>query len=241
MIKDDFVLHADDGELAKLLGNNSEQILSSDRNRQEFEQARRDFFTMAKPIVGWNRFPVKEFIHDRVMLENNTLIGGGPVVSVTAGAQELVLAICTVGPEIETRSRDYMKNGNMFMGYVLDSMASWGVDELRRMFCEEIKRHFQKTRGFRSSTMLSPGESDWEVKEQKVIFNLLQEEAEQIGVSLTESSLMIPMKSLSLLLGVGEKPLGVEGGSNCDFCSMRENCRYREMRSEQEEKNEQTI
>ena len=32
---------------------------------------------------------------------------------------------------------------------------------------------------------------------------------------------MSPIKSLSLIVGIGPGPLGVEGASNCDFCTIR--------------------
>jgi hypothetical protein len=66
------------------------------------------------------------------------------------------------------------------------------------------------------------------VDEQAVIFKLL--DAGRIGVSLTPSLVMRPIKSLSLIVGLGSGPLGVEGGSNCDFCTIRERCAYRHRR-----------
>ena len=76
------------------------------------------------------------------------------------------------------------------------------------------------------STSLSPGESDWPLTEQRVIFSML--ETEQIGVSLSRRSLvMTPVKSTSLVLGRGVGPLGREGGSHCDYCTIRDRCAYR--------------
>ena len=42
---------------------------------------------------------------------------------------------------------------------------------------------------------------------------------------------MSPIKSLSLIVGIGPGPLGVEGGSNCDFCTIRERCAHRRLRA----------
>lgn len=49
------------------------------------------------PRACWDRFPIQEICHDRLVLAGGTRIGGGPVVSVVAGASELVVAVCTVG------------------------------------------------------------------------------------------------------------------------------------------------
>jgi hypothetical protein len=65
----------------------------------------------------------------------------------------------------------------------------------------------------------------WPVEQgQPQIFDLLN--AGEIGVQLTESMMMIPRKSLSLVLGVGRELIA--GGRTCDYCSMKETCRYRE-------------
>jgi hypothetical protein len=42
---------------------------------------------------------------------------------------------------------------------------------------------------------------------------------------------MTPLKSLSLVVGIGAGPLGVEGASNCDFCTIRERCQHRKLRA----------
>jgi hypothetical protein len=72
---------------------------------------------------------------------------------------------------------------------------------------------------------LSPGMIGWSVAEgQSQIFALL--DAAEIGVGLTEHGVMIPPKSLSMVLGIG--PNMGTAGSTCDYCSMRETCRYQD-------------
>jgi hypothetical protein len=66
------------------------------------------------------------------------------------------------------------------------------------------------------------------VGEQRKIFQLL--DASQIGVSLSHGLVMSPLKSLSLIVGAGRRPMAVEGLTNCDFCSLQDRCRYSRMR-----------
>jgi hypothetical protein len=45
-----------------------------------------------------------------------------------------------------------------------------------------------------------------------------------VGVRLSEAAIMLPMKSLSLVLGQGS---GLNRqGTTCDYCAMREVCKY---------------
>jgi hypothetical protein len=41
---------------------------------------------------------------------------------------------------------------------------------------------------------------------------------------------MTPIKSLSLIIGIGSQPMGIEGASNCDFCTIQERFSYRAKR-----------
>jgi hypothetical protein len=59
---------------------------------------------------------------------------------------------------------------------------------------------------------------------QRQIFDLL--DSSKIDVTLTESMLMIPKKSLTHILGIGVDML--ELGTSCDYCSLRETCRYQD-------------
>ena len=154
-------------------------------------------------------------------------IGGGPVVSVVGGAEELIVAVCTVGPAADRLVKEAQQERQLFKAMLLSDLASWAVDMIRHQVCQWLE-DTARAQGLRVSAPLSPGESVWSVADQAVIFSLL--DAGQIGVSLSPSMVMSPIKSLSLIVGVGSQPMGVEGASNCDFCTIQERCNYRLMR-----------
>jgi hypothetical protein len=161
------------------------------------------------------------------VLADGTRIGGGPVASVVAGAGELAVGVCTVGGALTSRVSELQSEGQRLQAMFLDDLGSWAVDQVRQQLCHGIEAA-AKDRGWRASASLSPGESEWSVSEQSIIFGLL--DTQPIGVVLTESLMMSPVKSLSLIVGLGPGPLGVEGASNCDFCTLRERCNYRRLR-----------
>ena len=66
---------------------------------------------------------------------------------------------------------------------------------------------------------MSPGSlPDWPLEEQRVLFELLGETRKTIGVELTESLFMVPVKSLSGIVFTNE-----EGFASCQLCP-REGC-----------------
>ena len=76
-----------------------------------------------------------------------------------------------------------------------------------------------------SSIPISPGMMGWPVeKGQPEIFAIL--DPAQIDVHLTDFSLMMPRKSLTMTMGFG--PTMNTDGRTCDFCALRETCRYQD-------------
>jgi len=80
--------------------------------------------------------------------------------------------------------------------------------------------------------------ADWAVEVgQKQIFTLL--DTEKIGLKLTSSSLMIPRKSVSMVVGLG--PEVMKGAGTCAYCGLRETCRYQDHYAIAQSQNQKTV
>jgi hypothetical protein len=211
------------------VGGTLPRLLQRPDVRADWDAAIVDAAELLQPAAAWEEFGIREFRHERLVLEDGTKIGGGPVASVVAGASHLAIGVCTAGPAISQRITEHQRNGKRLRAMFLDDIGSWAVDQVRQQLCRTIEAD-ATGRGWRASASLSPGESEWSVAEQSVIFSLLRSGTDAIGVVLTESLVMTPIKSLSLIVGLGPGPLGIEGASNCDFCTIRERCNHRRLR-----------
>jgi len=94
-------------------------------------------------------------------------------------------------------------------------------------FCEMALRHAFKKMNDDFNNRLKPGKTatmnpgsleDWPINEQKKLFSLMGEKVKSIGVELTESFLMVPVKSMSGLKFPTESTY-----ENCMLCP-RERC-----------------
>ena len=74
--------------------------------------------------------------------------------------------------------------------------------------------------GFVISRRFSPGYCDWDVSQQKMIFEAVN--ADSIGVHLTDECLMIPKKSISGIIGIGHSEGGLEDYNPCTTCDKRD-------------------
>lgn len=203
-------------------------ILGRPEGRRDWDEARAEASRFVAPAAAWEAIPVAEVEADALVLAGGSRLSGSVIADVMRGADELVVGVCTVGPEISRRIREHQAERRLLRSVLLDDLGSVAVDMVRQQACERIAEE-AAARGLNVSTQLSAGESQWPLADQAVLFSLV--DAGRIGVSLSPSMLMTPLKSLSFVVGRGSRPLGRHGGSGCDVCTMRDRCTYRSRRS----------
>ena len=72
--------------------------------------------------------------------------------------------------------------------------------------------------GWRHTNRFSPGYCGWHVSQQQLLFPLFG--GNTCGVCLTESSLMVPIKSVSGIIGLGEKVRKLN--YTCGLCDFKQ-------------------
>jgi cobalamin-dependent methionine synthase I len=148
------------------------------------------------------------------------------VAQAMGSAKQIAVAVCTIGPQLEEAVGAMFTAGQQVEATVLDGVGSAAVEELAQRACRMFE-DMARQRGLMTSSPLSPGEPDWPLEGQRELFDLVP--GEEIGVTLTDTFLMRPLKSLSLVVGIGENLS--TGGSPCEFCSLNQVCRYRERKA----------
>ena len=201
-------------------------------------RARPGLFAMARDVLDeaqsllvpaalYTVLPVRKFEHQRVTLDGSAGFDGGavfegPLVArALAGAAEVALAVCTVGPEVDERVSTLFAEEPV-RAMALDGAGIGAVGLVARLIGERVREEAE-TRGLRIGMRAEPGQEGWEIWQQRVLFGLLP--AEEINVQLTDSCLMLPRKSLSFVVGLG--PEMRPDAVTCDFCSKRERCQWR--------------
>ncbi len=86
---------------------------------------------------------------------------------------------------------------------VFQAIGAERIEALCDAFCDDIKREFSKT-GQKVFPRFSPGYGDFDIGCQKEIFALL-DCSRKIGLSLNESMLMSPTKSVTAIVVIGGK------------------------------------
>ena len=151
-------------------------------------------------------------------------IGGGPGVGILEGSQELLIGAGTIGPGVDNEMDQSHRNKDLMREIILDALGSWAVSQILQDFEIELTTTL-KREGLYRSICITPGSIDWPIQDQAIVFDLLK--PDRLGMSLTESMLMIPQKSLSFVFGISDSPFGLNDKTKCDFCHRKDTCRYR--------------
>ncbi|NOR12339.1 MAG: hypothetical protein GQ545_03715 [Candidatus Aminicenantes bacterium] len=109
-------------------------------------------------------------------------------------AKKVALCICTIGPQIESESSQLMKRDEMMKALILDAIGSESVEQVARQVDRLLCVKAQEMNLW-PSKRFSPGYKSWNIEEQRYIFRMIP--GEDIGVTLNESFMMIPRKSVS--------------------------------------------
>ncbi|MBO5426929.1 MAG: methionine synthase [Prevotella sp.] len=125
-------------------------------------------------------------------------------------AEAYCFFVCTAGQEYQ----DFMERASghdstmpegvgedMFRAYLAHSIGSALVERCADKMEEVLQAQIDKL-GWHRTNRFSPGYCGWHVMEQQKLFPLFC--GETCGVSLTDSSLMMPIKSVSGVIGLGK-------------------------------------
>ncbi len=187
------------------------------------ERALEEGLPLLEPAVLQRRLAVENLTHERLRLEGGARLSGPLIAQHMGGASQVVVMLCTIGPRLEERVAELMDE-DMAYAVALDGLGSAAVEALANEATVAVEAE-AAAQGLKTTIPLSPGMMGWPVEVgQPQIMALL--EPQRVGVRLTGSGMMVPRKSLTLVLGVGEQ-VSLQGRA-CDYCSLRQTCRYQD-------------
>lgn len=187
---------------------------------------------LVKPKAIYDVIEIDRIEGNRLYLDSQEYFESKLIPLLMSGTKYLAICVVTVGMDLENRVEEYMQQGKQVKGLILDGVGTVVLEKVGLQIREILKEE-AVMRNLDFSAALSPGQVGWDVEDQSKIFKRL--DAERIGVKLRPSSLMVPRKSMSLAMGIGE---GVRHDKkSCDFCHLKNSCPSRMLYDYQEQKN----
>ena len=142
---------------------------------------------------------------------------GNIILRQLRGSEAFALFICTSGLEFETYQQRLKEQGDMVRVFIADALGSVIAEKCADQMEKALQESIDKL-GWKHTIRFSPGYCGWHVSQQQLLFPLFQ--GHTCGVKLTDSSLMIPIKSVSGIIGLGEKVRKLE--YTCGLCDFKQ-------------------
>jgi len=184
------------------------------------EQAHAQGMPLIHPIALMRDVPVIGHFHGSILLDDSSRLSGPRVTAHLAGAQRVSAVLVSIGAELEETSNRYIRTDPL-LALALDGLGNAAVELLGEQVCRRIGDTARRT-GLTVSTPLSPGEPGWPLEiGQPQIFTLV--DGTSAGIRVTPSGMMIPKKTISFVVGIGQE---MSRDEPCMVCSLRASCRY---------------
>ena len=142
---------------------------------------------------------------------------GNIILRQLRGSEAFALFVCTSGLEFEAYQHRLKEQGDMVRVFIADALGSVIAEKCADQMEKALQESIDKL-GWMHTNRFSPGYCGWHVSQQQLLFPLFQ--GHTCGVKLTDSSLMIPIKSVSGIIGLGEKVRKLE--YTCGLCDFKQ-------------------
>jgi len=179
------------------------------------------FNTLVTPLLSYQIKKIDSIDNGTVYLENGIELKSPKLSKVMKHCEDAICFVATIGSGIEKELSQLMDGKRLFDAYLLESMGSMAVENMVDAFCKNMETKYNaQNKGV--TLRFSPGYCDWPVAEQKKLFRIV--DSKKINVTLTDSCLMHPRKSISGVFGIhpfdGDNP--VSPYNPCSDCKKKD-------------------
>ena len=178
------------------------------------------------PRVLYRRFPLEA---DGRLRGTNWAAQGEDVHALLASCEEAVLFAATLGAESERmllREQAVSAENALLLDAVLSAAIESVCDDMENRLRSEVEAS-----GRYLTDRFSPGYGDMPLEQTKGICRVLSVE-KNIGLTVSQSGIMIPRKSVTAIMGISKTPVP-RRPSGCEGCSAKATCPLR--RAEKDE------
>ncbi len=191
---------------------------------------------LLETAVIYDFYPVLSLDHKGVSFASRHYIASGVLQKLYPQAKEFALAVCTIGSALENRAARLFSKKEALRATLLDAIGSAAIDTLAQEACKIISQD-SSARNYQAGGQIRPGMPGLHISQQSKILEMVG--AHNIGVTTRNGELMIPQKSVSLMVGIGTN-MNIRSRSEvCSNCNLKDSCPYKISAEDTYERGEQ--
>lgn len=186
--------------------------------RAQLDALADEFPSRITPHHTWRAFPLSHSA--KGMLMGSIPLSGHSAGTMLAECKSCAVMVCTLGTAFDAWLRR-LQARDMAQAVMLDALGSAFVeavcDSVEREISAKFPKHYLTDR-------FSPGYGDLPLALQPQLLSAV--EAQRIGVTSTDTHLLLPQKSVTALVGIAETPQAARI-RGCKYCTMNKTCNLR--------------
>ena len=180
-----------------------------------------DTLNVCTPKYIWKQFSLGKK-EELTIPELDLTLPGENIREMLQDCDSCIFMAATLGNGIE-RQIKMAQARDLSRAIVLDCCGSSAIEAVCDAVEEEIAAALPEPVYF--TDRFSPGYGDFPLSFQHDLIRIL-DTSRQIGLTLTDSCILLPRKSVTAVIGLADKPQ-TKRFRGCSYCSMFEQCRYR--------------
>ncbi len=176
-------------------------VTTIDKEHQQLiEKGMQKGLEICKPQGLMRRLTITARDEEKIQLETGDVFYSKHVANILTDSKEIIIMGSTVGSEISRCISTEITEGEIILGLIMDAMASQLADKGLEWMLWNLAIGLSKENKGVTKHRCSPGNADFPISYQKTIYDLI--EMDKLDVTLTQSSILIPEKSVIGVAGV---------------------------------------
>ena len=184
--------------LRRLGYNKKVEISKSDMQDIELSIEKAEQYCMPSARIIY--MPIIARSNNEITLENGIVLISDKLARMLINSEEVLIMGATLGSDVSKKIEDELRFGDKVFSVILDGYASESVDSALDFVMQcETQKLVSKSQVL-TKHRFSPGYGNLDMRFQKDLFEMLR--FEEMGVTITDSYMLMPEKSVIALAGV---------------------------------------
>jgi hypothetical protein len=185
------------------------------------ENCEKQLVNSVRPAYTYGVFDITATQEGISVVGTSLLLTGAAVKKHLSGCDKIVLLAATLGIEAD-KAIKRCQISDITSALATDALASAAIEQVCNLAELEIK---EKVAPLYMTWRFSPGYGDLPLDLQRTFLTVLNAQ-KRIGLTVTDSLIMLPSKSVTALIGLSETPIE-KRRQGCAVCNLQATCQFR--------------